>query len=73
MNQNIQFDNFDNSVQSFAFDFNEIQRRKIAKNVVVVLNHRRRDRNDNENSIYNSLNSNNNFQFSADYNNNVDE
>ena len=73
MNQNIQFDNFDNSIQSFAFNFNEIQRRKIIKIVVIALNHRRRDWNNDENSIYNSSNSNNNCQFSADYNNNADE
>ena len=70
MNQNTQIDN---SVQSFAFDFNETQRREIAKIVVVVLEHRRRDRNDDENSNYNSSNFDNNFQFSADHNNNVDE
>ena len=73
MNQNIQSDNSDNLIQSFAFDFNEAQRLKIAKIVVVALNHRRRDRYDDENSIYNSSNSNNNFQSSVDYNNNVDE
>ena len=73
MSQNIQFDNFDNSTQSFASDFNEAQRREIAKIVVVALNHRRRDRNDDEDSIYNSSNSNNNSQSFVDYNNNADE
>ena len=69
----MQFDNFDNSVQSFVFDFNETQRREIAKIVIVVLDYRRRDRNDDNDSTYNSLNSNNNFQSFADHNNNVDE
>ena len=73
MNQNMQFDNFDNSIQSSVFDFNEAQRHKITKIVIVVLNHRRRDRNDDDDSIYNSSNSSNNSQSSVDYNNNVDE
>ena len=70
MNQNTQIDN---SAQSFASDFNEAQRREIAKIVVTVLDHRRRDRNVDENSIYDSSNSNNNSQFFADHNNNADE
>ena len=70
MNQNTQIDN---SVQSFASDFNETQRREIAKIVVVALKHRRRDRNNDENSDYNSSNFDNNSQFSADHNNNADE
>ena len=70
MNQNTQIDN---SVQSFASNFNETQRREIAKIVVAALNHRRRDRNVDENSIYDSSNSNNNSQFFADHNNNADE
>ena len=73
MNQNMQFDNFDNSIQSSVFDFNEAQRHKITKIVIVALNHRRRDRNDDDDSVYNSSNSNNNSQSFVDYNNNVDE
>ena len=70
MNQNTQIDN---SIQSFAFDFNEIQRREITKIVVVVLNYQRRDRNVDNDSIYDSSNSNNNSQFFVDHNNNIDE
>ena len=73
MSQNMQFDNSDNSIQSFVSDFNEVQRHEIAKIVIVALNYRRRDRNDDDDSIYNSSNSDNNSQSFVDYNNNADE